>query len=375
MNRIGRSFLLAAITIVVVFGLLEVLFRTTHLFDAHRSWSEPDPVLGWRYTAGRAYWHHKENDHPITGRINSFGWRDRERSLEKRAGSYRVAVLGDSYVEALQVELDSTFLQITERRLNAKPGCRFEVMNFGRSGMTQTEEYLLLTNEVLRFHPDHVMVFFAPVNDVADINPRTADTRSRPFYTVDSNDELVLDTSFVSTREFQIKRLINKLKQRSALVSLLTDRYNLLRRSRQQGQVGDRVAETRGIKKTLSLCTDRPEDIYTQSYRLNKRLLAEMADACRKARIDFTVASVQTVYRAATIDSLRAIDASFDPGFFDRDLQALADSVGFGYFALQPHFEQFYARHGEKLHWGHWNYNGHRLVGGVLAQTFERYCR
>ena len=42
-------------------------------------------------------------------RINSEGMRDRERAVAKPAGSLRVAVLGDSMTEALQVAYEESF--------------------------------------------------------------------------------------------------------------------------------------------------------------------------------------------------------------------------------------------------------------------------
>jgi len=105
---------------LIFLGILEIVLRTTHLFNAKISWSEPDHILGWRFTPGRKYWSNKENDHPITGRINSYGYRDKEWSLKKPPNTYRIAVLGDSFVEAFQVETKRTFLTLTEKQLNRK---------------------------------------------------------------------------------------------------------------------------------------------------------------------------------------------------------------------------------------------------------------
>ncbi len=163
----GKILFFAVVLFAAYILALEVVLSTTHLFGARRSWSEPDPMLGWRFTPGRAYWYHRENDHPITGRINQLGWRDRDRSRAKPDGSYRVAVIGDSSVEAFQVERDSTFAALVEDRLG------IEVLNFGRSGMTQTEEWLLLQNEVAGYSPDLVVLFFVPVNDVSEVAPQT----------------------------------------------------------------------------------------------------------------------------------------------------------------------------------------------------------
>ena len=91
------------IIFIVFTGMLEVLFRSTHLFGASISFSGPDPIFYFRFTPGSQYWRYKENDHPITGKINKYGYRDKNWTLEKPKNIFRIAVLGDSYVEAFEV--------------------------------------------------------------------------------------------------------------------------------------------------------------------------------------------------------------------------------------------------------------------------------
>lgn len=50
---------------------------------------------------------------------NSFGMRDRERSVEKPEGVKRILVLGDSFGEGMEVEFEQTAGQVLERMLNA----------------------------------------------------------------------------------------------------------------------------------------------------------------------------------------------------------------------------------------------------------------
>lgn len=182
-----RRILLALLPLLLVCGLLEVVLRSTHLFNARLSWTEPDREIGWRFTPGREYWFFAENDHAITGRINAMGWRDRERSVKKAPRTFRIAVLGDSYVEAFQVESERTCLARAESRLK---GHRtpdydaFEVMNFGRSGMSPAEELIVLERDVFPCEPDVVLVLFTPHNDIADVNRETAADACRPFSTV-----------------------------------------------------------------------------------------------------------------------------------------------------------------------------------------------
>src|SRR3989338_3146167 len=98
------NILVFIISFSLFFFMVEIVLRTTHLFGAKVSWSEPDRVIAWRYTPNKKFWYYKkENDHPITGRINRYGWKDKDWSLEKKENTFRIAVLGDSFVEALNI--------------------------------------------------------------------------------------------------------------------------------------------------------------------------------------------------------------------------------------------------------------------------------
>jgi hypothetical protein len=68
---------------------------------------------------------------------NSAGMRDREHAVSKPPATSRIAVLGDSYAEALQVPTDKAFWAVLERDLSrcAPLGGRtVEVLNFSVSG-------------------------------------------------------------------------------------------------------------------------------------------------------------------------------------------------------------------------------------------------
>src|SRR5258705_5608596 len=142
-----RRALLSVLSLLIVCALLEAVLRTTHVFHARLSWTEPDREIGWRFTPGREYWFFGENDSAITGRIKTMGWPDRERSVKKAPRTYRIAVVGDSFVEAFQVESGRTFLARAEEAYKSMRTADYdalEVMNFGRSGMSPTEESIVL---------------------------------------------------------------------------------------------------------------------------------------------------------------------------------------------------------------------------------------
>jgi len=359
--------LLALLASALALLALEGFFRVTNAFGARVSWAQADSRVTWRFAPGSEYWRHDENDHPISGRINSFGWRDREWTPLPSPGVRRVAVLGDSFVEAMQVEKDSTHLALAQRRVRERTGREMELMNFGRSGSTQSEQLLFLLDDVLRFQPELVLLFFFPGNDVAEVRRETAPYPLRPFFHVDERGELQLDTSFAESPGFRVRKGIDGLKRRSVLVSLMADRWNrLARRQPQPASPSEILAST-----YLSLCTGTPFEPLRKGFELNQRLILEIAAESRRAGSDFALFTLDNpAFRPAVADSLKEVDPSFDSRCFERALGALADEHGFPHVGLQSVFERVYRQREESMHFGddgHWNYAGHHAVADALT--------
>ena len=132
-----------------------------------------------------------------------------------------------------------------------------------------------------------------------------------------------------------------------------------------------RDASKQGIGGTLSLCTARPDPVYARNYALNKRLIAEMAGYCNRQGMAFMLVCANWIYETEDVAQYRKVDPTFDPGFFERDLESHADTLGIEYLGLQEPFERDYRLRQRPLHWQHWNYQGHRLVAELLARKIE----
>jgi len=379
---LGRKSLYSLIIFVAFVTILEVILRTTHLFGAAVSCTRPDPLLGWRRAPGAKYWFVGENDHAITGRINRFGWRDKEWSLEKPPGTYRIAVLGDSYVESLQVEPERTFLALAEQKLNNN-GMKVEVMNFGRAGFSQTEEFLVVRGELTQFSPDMVVVFFLPPSDIREMSRETAHFFLRPFCSVSQNGEVTFDTSFAETGEFRTRRLLAWIRRHSALLSIIGQKYTTFRAAGRARTIGvSRILTAENppteLKGCLSLCTDNPDDIYQTNYRLSKDIIKAMADHCREEAIRLVlVLPDMPTYLPQVKKRCRAADPTFDPDFFENDLAEFVHALDVEFIGFQKLFRKVFEDTGKYLHWGnwqrwgHWNYEGHRTVADVLSERIE----
>src|SRR5687768_12971582 len=111
--------------------------------------SAPDPIRGRALIAGQQRWYGDEGGGHV--RINSAGFRDEEWAIAKPANTVRIALLGDSFVEAPQVAENERFGELLQRQLTADRvlGDRaVQVLNFGVSGYGTAEELLTFRHVV-----------------------------------------------------------------------------------------------------------------------------------------------------------------------------------------------------------------------------------
>jgi hypothetical protein len=165
-------------------------------------------------------------------RINSQGLRDREHSITKAPNTIRIAVLGDSFAEALQVPMESTFWALMERQLQncVAPGTKVEVINFGVSGFSTARELIFLRQRVWQYSPDIVLLLVTSSNDIRDNSPALDQYSGAPLpYFVLRGDSLTLDDSRLQARNrsltFRLQQSVvgeslNWLREHSRIIGL-----------------------------------------------------------------------------------------------------------------------------------------------------------
>src|SRR5262245_19292994 len=134
MRNIAKKLVLILFSVLFSLAICEFALRLLG-YKFSGSLYTSDPLLGWSLRPGAGAW---EDDEGLAWvKINSHGYRDRERAVSKPPGVYRIAVMGDSYTEARQVDLDKTFTYLSEEELNQRDcfgGRKVEVLNFGALG-------------------------------------------------------------------------------------------------------------------------------------------------------------------------------------------------------------------------------------------------
>lgn len=105
---------------------------------------------------------------------NSQGYFDHDRAFVKPPHTKRIVVIGDSYVEAVQVPLSKTFHKQMEAFLNDNRGsitdATFQVIALGNSGTGQSTNLNMLKQDGLAYQPD-LVIFTLCSNDFCDDDP------------------------------------------------------------------------------------------------------------------------------------------------------------------------------------------------------------
>lgn len=133
--------------------------------------------------------------------INALGLRDAAMTREKPAGTRRVVVVGDSMTEALQVQLEDSFVQVAERSLRDQ-GHAVEVINLGLSGATPAVNVQRLRHKGLPLSPDIALVTSSAIELS---NPRPDDDSAYPGYIADGQGGARIGMAFRDSRGFQLR--------------------------------------------------------------------------------------------------------------------------------------------------------------------------
>jgi hypothetical protein len=371
-----------------VIGYSYPLFYTT---DYYRGFALLPGVEGHYQREGESY-----------VRINSDGLRDREHAKVKPAGTVRIAVLGDSFCEAMHVPLEQTFWSLLEQKLqdcNAFPGKRVEVINFGVSGYGTAQELMTLRQKVWDYSPDLVVLAFTTYNDIYDNSRALSRTEEVPYF-IYQNGELTYDASFRDSRTYRqrdskLNRFGRWLHNELRVVQLVhyvqfvaklrfTDWRNR-RRLAAQNQIKPaegsgptvRNAEDIGIDNMIYI-EPRDHD-WQEAWRVTEGLVKQMRDdvAQKKARfLMITLSNAIQVYPDPLVRQKFLQHVGSDTIFYPNlRLQALAGREQIDFLDLaqpmQVYADQnkiFLHGFGSDLGNGHWNPSGHKLAAELIAQ-------
>jgi hypothetical protein len=185
----------ALLCLVIAVAALEGFFRVAGV--GGQEFLTPDRTLGTTHLPGKNVIWRMEGF--SADNLNTIGYRDIDHTIAKPDGIKRIAVLGDSHSEGLQVPLQDSYARRLEESLNAGEKHNFEVLNFACSGYSTAQEYVQYTHEVEKYKPDVTVVLMHWGNTGANIcDPKKRrSAQPRPYFYLDADGKLQQDNSVI----------------------------------------------------------------------------------------------------------------------------------------------------------------------------------
>jgi hypothetical protein len=361
----GVPLLLVSMSVLLAVAALEVLLRVTHLqpdffwqLDAEVGATHIPGKRGWLvFRGGRQY-----------VEINSLGYRDRERTIAKPPRTFRVALLGDSFVEAFQVSQSETLAAILERRLNAEcstSDAQYEVLNFGVSGFGTAEELETLRHRVSRFAPDLVVLNLYASNDLYDNSPELGVEQNRLYYSLSDTGKLT--RLGFSVRDNAVKQWLRAhsyayLFVRDHVKTISALRRGLIAVSAMQDQAAPvRPGETDHALAGAQYLRNLPPPVI-RAWELTRALIGEMRKQALSQSAAFAVIAIPNKEEILTRHSEANNDALFDFQQSSRRIDQICHDFDLECLQLSDTFD---GKRVDDLYFpmdGHWTPQGHAVA-------------
>jgi hypothetical protein len=407
----ARKFFAKLLLVVIGFAIGAVIAELALRVSGYSypEFYQRDEVVGVSLRPGAEGWYRKEGEAYV--RINSDGLRDREHAIAKPQGTFRIAIVGDSYCEAFSVSLEETFWSVMEKELekcDAFSGRKIEVINFGVSGYGTAQELLTLREKVWKYSPDLVLLAVTTNNDVTDNSHVLKQTDDVPYF-IYQGAKLTLDDSFRNSRGFRLGssragRLGSWLSAHSRLLQAIVHGQRGLKirlaswRAKQShdpepvGAPAAKPVETPKAPEKSDLFARSAElgadnlvylepnnAVWNDAWRVTEGLMVEMRDEVAKGGAKFVIVTLsngpQVLPDAKSREAFKSRFGISDLFYPDNRIKSLGTRERIPVITLAPELQNFAEHNNVFLHGfgqdignGHWNVTGNRVAGELIAK-------
>jgi hypothetical protein len=372
-------------SISVIFGLVlfaclgELGLRVfTHYVKSFRSapFRQYDPLLGISLIPNKRTFHSRGC---FQGEVvtNRWGFRDRERSLEKSPGEFRIALLGDSAVEAVQVKPEEVMNIRMEKLLQAKGYSNTKVLAFAVEGIGTTQELLMYQKRVRQFHPDLVILLWIDndvMNNSSTIQPKVygIHTWYAPYYDLGPDGNLV----FRPVAGRPLDGFLSFLESHGLLVYYLERIWD---------RVGFGWAKWEGIPLQWGVYGDPLDPEWERAWLITEKVLAQLAATVENDGAKFVVAVLPNFYkidpdwRQRFAKEVGRVPRSFNPETMDERLQEIANRNHIALHFLAPYLQTYRDEH--HLRWPYFSFTcdphysplGNEVAAEAIVEGLEEH--
>lgn len=377
-----RRFLLRAVYVLIelllCFCLAELVLRVMPM-GKYRSapFRQYDPEIGLSLIPNKHLIHSRGCFQGEVS-INRWGMRDRERTLEKPSGEFRIAMIGDSGVEAAQVKPDEVVNIRMERLLRDLGYNNVEVMDFAVEGIGTTQELLLYKEKVRQFHPDLVLTMFT-ANDVfnnsSTLQPKVYGIHDwySPYYDLAPDGTLV----FVPVEPRHFNKLRSYLETHSVFFYYLERMWYAVDIPRYKWG---------GLPLYYETYSDDPlDDEWRVAWQVTGKVLAIMRDTVTADGAKFIVLAwpfdcdIDQDCRKRLLKQYGTVPPSFSPFKPGQRLKEIADSANIQFDSLAPYMQAYRDR--QHLQWPYYSFTcdphysalGHEVAAEAIVQILGEH--
>lgn len=361
------------------FCLGELALRAaTHYFDSFRSapFRQYDPLLGISLIPNKRVFHSRGC---FKGEVvtNRWGMRDRDRSLEKSPGEFRIALLGDSVVEAVQVKPEEVMNIRMEKLLEQQGYRNLEVLAFGVGGIGTTQELLMYQARMRQFRPDLVILLWSDndvMNNSSTLQPKVygIHTWYAPYYDLGPDGSLILRP--VARRPFN--SVWSFIESRSVLADYV---------ERIWARVNFGQAKWRGIPLEWGVYGDPLDPEWDQAWHVTEKVMTQLAETVANDGAKLIVLVPPAFYkidpdwREKFAREVGKVPQSFNPDQTYERLQAIASRNNITLDFLASYMQVY--RDAHKLQRPYFSFTcdphysalGHQIVAEAIVKKLEEH--
>jgi hypothetical protein len=385
LKTIAANLALALAGVLAALVLAEVVLRVGGF--ARPDLYTYDSWRGWALRAGAAGWQREEGDAFVS--VNRYGFRGPPVTPAKPPGVFRIVVLGDSFTEAQQVDYDQTFCAVMQRSLGqcgAMRGRQVQVLDFGIDGYGTAQEYLTLRHYAWKFSPDAVVLAIFTGNDIRNNSVVLEGDKCRPFYAYRGN-QLVLAGPFEDSTMFRLRCMGRFESRRSAALNLIGSLHSHimdLRRRLHRGPHARRGPHTeRGLDSEIYSAPRSA--VWRDAWAITEGEIEMINRKAAEHGAQFFAVTLANPIQDSPVPQERerymkhlGVTDLFYPDF---RIKALGERDDFPVLNLAPALQQYADSHHAFLHGfpntrpgiGHWNAEGHRVAGQLIAGWICQY--
>jgi len=376
-KRIIFTLLSLVIAFMIVGILGEVILRLLPMGRYESGiFRQYDPVFGESLIPNVSVIHRRGCFQGLV-QTNSWGFRDRARTLEKPAGTYRVALIGDSVVEAVQVQPNEVMNIQMEQILKQKGYANAEVLAFGIGGIGTTQELLLYEQKIRQFHPDVVVLTFSDndvMNNSSTLQPESygIHTWYAPYYDLGANGELV----FRPVESRPLNWLVTPFEHHSKLIYYLERIWFKFDYSPYTWE---------GAPVYYGSYSSDPDPEWQKAWTVTSKVLARFGQEVTAAGSKFQVllwpdfADLDPQWQQRLTRQLGKIPSHLVPAKFPEHVQEATQKAGVPFDTLAPYFQAYRDEH--NMQWPyfsltcdpHFSPLGHKVAAAAIMQKLEQH--